>query len=93
MVGCWEADFAESSVTAADSKARISGQALVQGRRRFNRDTESPAELLGYVDRRMEPTELLSWRQDWGRGSIHPLSRYSTSIERAQRRWAVRLAA
>lgn len=44
-------------------------------RRRFNRDAESPAQLLGYVDRRMKPTELLSWRQDWGRRSIHPLAR------------------
>jgi len=35
-------------------------------RRRFNRDRESPAELLGFVPRRLRPTELLSWRQDWG---------------------------
>ena len=35
-------------------------------RTRFNRDRESPAQLLGFVPRRLRPTELLSWRQDWG---------------------------
>ena len=44
-------------------------------RRRFNRDEESPAQMLGFSDRRLRPGDLLSWRQDWGRGSIHPLSR------------------
>ena len=43
-------------------------------RRRFNRDQESPAQLLGFVGRRMRPTELLSWRQDWADLSIHPLA-------------------
>jgi len=38
-------------------------------RRRFNRDDESPAQLLGFVPRRLRPTELLSWRQDWGAAS------------------------
>jgi len=38
-------------------------------RRRFNRDRESPAQLLGFVRRRLRPTELLSWRQDWGAAS------------------------
>ena len=39
-------------------------------RRRFNRDRESPAELLGFAPRRLRPTELLSWRQDWGAASL-----------------------
>ena len=43
-------------------------------RRRFNRDQESPAQLLGFTERRAEPTELLSWRQDWGALSPHPLA-------------------
>jgi len=43
-------------------------------RRRFNRDEESPAQLLGFECRRLRPGELLSWRQDWGRDSIHPRS-------------------
>ena len=49
-------------------------------RRRFNRDEKSPAQLLGYVDRRMKPTELLTWRQDWGERSIHPLARLGESL-------------
>jgi hypothetical protein len=43
-------------------------------RPRFNREHESPAQVLGIVKRRMKPTELLSWRQDWSGRSIHPLS-------------------
>ena len=35
-------------------------------RRRFNHSRRSPAQRLGFVDRRLRPTELLSWRQDWG---------------------------
>ncbi len=42
-------------------------------RRRFNDDRESPAELLGFAPRRLSETEALSWRQDWGRRSVHPL--------------------
>lgn len=49
-------------------------------RKRFNRDEESPAQLLGFVRRRMSCRETLSWRQDWGRRSIHPLSRMGASI-------------
>jgi transposase-like protein len=51
-------------------------------RRRFNTDEESPAQLLGFAPRRMTETELLSWRQDWGRSSIHPLARRAESVER-----------
>ncbi len=57
-------------------------------RKRFNRDNQSPAQLLGFVDRRMRPTQLLSWRQDWGPWSIHPLSRRCQSVEA----WRPRLA-
>ena len=44
-------------------------------RKRFNYDSESAGQMLGFVPRRMTATELLSWRQDWGRHSIHPLAR------------------
>jgi transposase-like protein len=44
-------------------------------RRRFNRDRESPAQLLGFVERRLSLQELCSWRQDWGKNSLHPLDR------------------
>ena len=45
-------------------------------RRRFNKDRQSAAEVLGFLPRRLAPGELLSWRQDWGpRWSIHPLQR------------------
>ena len=36
-------------------------------RSRYNRDEQSPAQMLGFVDRRMRPEQLLSWRQDWRR--------------------------
>ncbi len=42
-------------------------------RRRFNDDRESPAEILGFAPRRISETEALSWRQDWGWRSVHPL--------------------
>ena len=38
-------------------------------RRRFNYDEESPAERLGFTERRLSEEELLSWRQDWGHRS------------------------
>jgi hypothetical protein len=43
-------------------------------RRRFNFDELSPAERLGFAPRRLTETEMLTWRQDWGENSIHPLS-------------------
>jgi transposase-like protein len=45
-------------------------------RRRFNRDQpdETAACLLGLLPRAMSAAEALSWRQDWGPRSIHPLS-------------------
>jgi hypothetical protein len=52
-------------------------------RKRFNRDGElmSPAQVLGFLPRRLSFGEALSWRQDWGKRSIHPLSRSSGTIE------------
>jgi hypothetical protein len=50
-------------------------------RRRFNFDRASPAQMLGFAPRRLEEGELLSWRQDWGRRSIHPIARGSESVE------------
>jgi hypothetical protein len=50
-------------------------------RRRFNDDKESAAELLGFAPRRITETEVLSWRQDWGRRSVHPLSEGERSHE------------
>ena len=49
-------------------------------RRRFNRDRKSPAQMLGFVDRRMTAWQLVSWRQDWGQNSIHPLARRYESV-------------
>jgi transposase-like protein len=45
-------------------------------RRRFNRDQpdQTPACLLQLVPRAMLFPEVLSWRQDWGDASIHPMS-------------------
>jgi hypothetical protein len=57
-------------------------------RRRFNYDEESPAQMLGVLPRPLTMGEALSWRQDWGRRSIHPMSRRSSSIEKVQRLWA-----
>ena len=55
-------------------------------RRRFNHDWRSPAQVLGFVPRRMREEELCSWRQDWGRQSIHPMAWNSESIERFDER-------
>ena len=43
-------------------------------RKRFNFDRFSPAQMLGFAPRRLEETEVLGWRQDWDRRSIHPLA-------------------
>ena len=58
-------------------------------RRRFNWDEASPAQVLGFVSRRLSPGELLSWRQDWGRASLHPFDRNRAGRER----WPARVAA
>ena len=49
-------------------------------RKRFNFDRASPAVMLGFAPRRLEESELLSWRQDWGRRSVHPLARGNESV-------------
>jgi len=49
-------------------------------RRRFNFDQASPAQWLGFVERRLSEAELLGWRQDWGTDSIHPLSRGAATV-------------
>jgi len=49
-------------------------------RRRFNYDEASPAQWLGFVPRRLTPEEVLSWRQVWGRRSVHPLSKSGASV-------------
>ena len=61
-------------------------------RRRFNDDEGSPAEFLGFVPRRMSEQELCSWRQDWGKHSIHPLAADAESIERYELRRRERAA-
>lgn len=56
---------------------------------RFNKDDESPAQMLGFVPRRMSKGELLSWRQDWGpERSTHPLSPWLESVAEFQARTA-----
>ena len=50
-------------------------------RKRFNKDSFSAAEKLGWIRRRLRPTEVLGWRQVFGKRSIHPLARKSESIE------------
>lgn len=49
-------------------------------RPRFNTDAadETPARLLNILPRALTPEELLGWRQDWRRRSIHPLDRCRT---------------
>ena len=58
-------------------------------RRRFNGDDESPAQLLGFAPRRLTAHEVLSWRQERGRASIHPLSRRGESVREWTRRGAM----
>lgn len=58
-------------------------------RQRFNHDTESPAQMLGFVPRRLTPWEVLSWRQDGGPRSIHPLAGNGESVAE----WGARRAA
>ena len=55
-------------------------------RRRFHDDSASPSQVLGWTPRRMSEEELCSWRQDWGRRSIHPLGSSAESIERSAER-------
>ena len=57
-------------------------------RRRFNGDEESPAEMLGFLPRRISEVEALSWRQELGRKSVHPIARREESIEEFEDRAA-----
>lgn len=58
-------------------------------RRRFNRDEVSPAQLLGFVDVRMSEKQMLSWRQDWGGRSVHPLASRCESVQSWKQRHRV----
>lgn len=49
-------------------------------RRRFNRDRASRAQRLGFMSRRLSESEMISWRQERGQLSIHPLAGVSESI-------------
>ncbi len=59
-------------------------------RRRFNRDARSPAQCLKLLPRRLSSTELISWRQEWGRSSIHPLADECESIASWNARYGTR---
>jgi hypothetical protein len=50
-------------------------------RQRTNKDKRSAAQCLGFLPRRLSSSEICSWRQDWGKQSIHPLSSGAQSIE------------
>ncbi len=54
-------------------------------RRRFNRDEASAAQIAGLMPRRLSPGEVLSWRQDWGKRSVHPLSERGNSFTAYER--------
>ena len=43
-------------------------------RPRFNRDALTPAQIAGFVPRRLRLGELIGWRQDWGNSSIPVLA-------------------
>jgi hypothetical protein len=49
-------------------------------RPRFNFDEESPAQVLGFVSRRLTKWEALGWSQRWGKRSLHPLSVRGRSV-------------
>ena len=54
-------------------------------RPRFNSDDQTPAQILKFVSAAMTPTQVLSWRQDWGWYSTHPLQGRDT-IKRVRER-------
>ena len=55
-------------------------------RPRCNGEHETPGQMLGFLPRRAKSSELLSWRQDWGWHSIHPLSTRESSIKATRER-------
>lgn len=50
-------------------------------RPRFNGEKATPGMVLHLVHARLAPTDLVSWRQDWGWYSPHPLGRGSSIRE------------
>ncbi|MFT4538993.1 MAG: hypothetical protein ACI835_001431, partial [Planctomycetota bacterium] len=50
-------------------------------RRRFNRDEASAAQFAGLMPSRLSASEVLAWRQEWGRRSVHPMSSNGQTIE------------
>jgi transposase-like protein len=54
-------------------------------RPRFNGETETPGMVLGLVRERLAATDLVSWRQDWGWYSPHPVQGH-LSIREARAR-------
>ena len=57
-------------------------------RYRFNRDAwnDTPAKMLGLLPRALQLREVLAWRQDWGRRSIHPMSSTAKRTVAAEQR-------
>lgn len=49
-------------------------------RNRYNTDDQTPAQMLGFVSRRLSFQELLGWRQKWGKRSVHPLGRTGIQV-------------
>jgi transposase-like protein len=59
-------------------------------RPRFNKDTDTPAMLVGFVPDRLSRTALLSWRQDRGPDhSLHPLSHWFETVSEFRRRTSI----
>ena len=58
-------------------------------RPRFNYDDESPAQMLGFVSRRLTKEEALGWSQRWGKRSLHPLSPRGRSVAEVESTWRV----
>ncbi len=50
-------------------------------RPRFNFDRDTPAMLVGWLPQKLRLNQVLSWRQDWGTRSGHPLDRNAKPIE------------
>ena len=77
--------------TTGQAYGALEGAAFVKGevyrnyvRLRTNYDPRTPAESLGFTHRPFTAQEVLSWRQDWGRESLHPTCSPELTIARAQ---------
>ncbi len=55
-------------------------------RRRVNRFPATPAQKLGFLPRRADYQDLLTWRQDWKWQSIHPMAEGAESIAQVRGR-------